>query len=90
LAEGDKHIPHHWISKFYDQLGNLEKSLLQLEEFVKVCTRPKAAEVYKEIGKKYLVLNCIAKAVLSFESAIENNPNIGIKKKLDELKNSLL
>lgn len=90
LAEEDKHIPHQWISKFYDQLGSSEKSLFHLEEFAKGCTPPKAAEVFKEIGEKYLELNSIEKAVSSFESAIENNPNIGIKKKLDELKNSLL
>jgi tetratricopeptide (TPR) repeat protein len=90
LAEGDKHIPHQWISKFYDKLENPEKSLIHLEEFAKGCTPPKAAEVFKEIGEKYLELNSIEKAVINFENAIENNPNIGIKKKLDELKNSLL
>lgn len=90
LAEGDKHIPHQWISKFYDQLGNIEKSLFHLEKFAKGCTPQKAAEVFKEIGEKYLELNSIEEAVLSFESAIENNPNVGIKKKLDELKKDLL
>lgn len=90
LADEDKHIPHQWISKFYDQLGNPEKSLIHLEEFAKGCTPPRAAEVYKEIGEKYLGLNSIEKAIINFENAIGNNPNIGVKKKLDELKSSLL
>jgi hypothetical protein len=30
LAVEDKHIPHQWISKFYDKLGNQEKSLIHL------------------------------------------------------------
>jgi len=90
LANGDKHIPHQWISKFYNKLGNPEKSLIHLEEFARGCTPPKAAEVFKEIGEKYLELKSIEKAVLNFENAIKNNPNIGIKKKLDELKNRLL
>lgn len=90
LADEDKHIPHQWISKFYDQLGNQEESLIHLEKFAKGCTPQKAAEVYKEIGEKYLELNSIENAVTNFENAIKNNPNIGVKKKLDELKNSLL
>lgn len=89
LAEEDKHIPHQWMSKFYDQLGETEKSLFHLEEFAKGCAPPRAAEVYKELGEKYLTIYSIEKAVSNFENAIANNPNIGIKKKLDELKNSL-
>ena len=89
LAEEDKHIPHQWVSKFYDQLGETEKSLFHLEEFAKGCTPPRAAEVYKELGEKYLAIHSIEKAVSNFENAIANNPNIGVKKKLDELKNSL-
>lgn len=88
LAEEDKHIPHQWVSKFYDQLGEPEKSLFHLEEFAKGCTQSRAAEVYKELGEKYLTIHSIQKAVSSFENAIANNPNIGVKKKLDELKNS--
>lgn len=90
LADEDKHIPHQWIAEFCEQLGDLEKSLYHLEEFAQGCTPPKAAEVFKEIGEKYLVLNNREKAVLNFEKAIINNPNIGVKKKLDEIKNSLL
>lgn len=89
LAEEDKHIPHQWVSKFYDQLGETEKSLFHLEEFAKGCTPPRAAEVYKELGEKYLTIHSIEKAVSNFENAIANNPNIGVKKKLNELKNSL-
>ena len=89
LAEEDKHIPHQWVSKFYSQLGETEKSLFHLEEFAKGCTPPRAAEVYKEIGEKYLTIHSIKKAVSNFENAIINNPNIGVKKKLNELKNSM-
>ncbi len=89
LDPNDEHIPHQWVSDFYSQLGDIENSLFHLEVFAKGCSPPKAAEVYKEIGEKNLELNSIEKAVLNFENAIENNPNIGVKKKLDELKNSL-
>ena len=89
LSEEDKHIPHQWISKFYDQLGETEKSLSHLEEFAKGCTPPRAAEVYKELGEKYLTVQAVERSVYSFEKAIANNPNIGVKKKLDELKNRL-
>jgi hypothetical protein len=54
LSEEDKHIPHQWISKFYDQLGETEKSLSHLEEFAKGCTPPRAAEVYKVFIPEYL------------------------------------
>lgn len=86
----DEHIPHQWVSGFYSQLGDVENSLLHLEVFAKGCSPPKAAVVFKEIGEKYLELNIIEKAVSNFENAIKNNPSIGVKKKLDELKNSLL
>jgi tetratricopeptide (TPR) repeat protein len=89
LAEQDKHIPHQWISKFYEQLGDTEKSLLHLEKFAEGCTPPKAAEVYKSLGERYLTIHSIEKAVWNFENAIENNPNIGVKKKLDELISTL-
>lgn len=90
LADKDKHIPHQWISGFYEKLGESEKSLNHLEEFVKGCTPKKAAEIYKQIGEKYLELNMIEKAISSFENAIENNSNIGVKTTLDDLKNGLL
>lgn len=89
LAKEDKHIPHQWVSKFYDQLGETEKSLFHLEEFAKGCTPPRAAEVYKELGEKYLAIHSIEKAVSNFENALANNPHVGVKKKLDELTNSL-
>lgn len=86
LADEDKHIPHQWISKLYDQAGNQEKSLLHLETFAKGCTPPRAAEVYKEIGEKYLVLKAVEKAIESFEKALDRNSQIPVKKKLKELK----
>lgn len=89
LADEDKHIPHKWISSFYEQLGDIENSLFHLEEFAKGCSAPKAAEVFKELGENYLKLGNIYKAILNFEAAIHFNPNIGVKKKIDELKNSL-
>jgi len=90
LADEDKHIPHQWISDFYEKLGKKEKSLFHLGKYAQGCTPPRAAEVFKEIGEHYLLINSIEKAVTNFENAIKNNPKIGIKKKLDNLKNSLL
>lgn len=90
LADEDKHIPHQWISDFYKRLGEKEKSLIHLEKFAQGCTPPKAAEVFKEIGEKYFEINAIEKAVINFEKAIYYNTNIGVKKKLEELKNSLI
>ena len=90
LSDEDKHIPQQWIFKFYEDLGEVEKSLYHLEEFAKGCTPPKAAEVFKEVGEKFLKINLIERAKINFENAIEKNPNIGVKKKLKELKNGLL
>jgi len=90
LADADKHIPHQWISKFYDKLGETKKALLHLEEFAKGCTKPRAADVYKEIAERYVEINDTQKAILNFERAMEKNPVIGVKKKLDELKNTSL
>jgi tetratricopeptide (TPR) repeat protein len=87
LAYKDKHIPHQWISKFYYQIGNIEESLFHLEVFAKGCTPPKAAELYKEIGAKYIEINEIDKARTCLDFAIEKDPNIGVKKLLDDLKN---
>ena len=89
LATADKHIPFLWISKMYKQLDDTENGLAYLESYAKGCTPPKAAEIYKEIGEEYLQHQNIEKAVLNFEEAIKNNPSIGVKKQLDELKNRL-
>lgn len=89
LSNVDKHIPHQWISGFYEILNEKEKSLFHLEKYAQGCTPLTAAEVYKEIGEKYLELNVIHKAVTNFELAIKNNANIGVKTKLKELKNRL-
>jgi tetratricopeptide (TPR) repeat protein len=90
LAEVDQHIPHQWISRFYKKLGDIDKSLFHLEEFAKGCTKERAAKVYKKIGEKYLAINSTEKAISNFEQAVRNNPSIGVKKKLVELKNRLL
>lgn len=87
LAQQDKHIPHYWISILYEKIGQINNALTHLELFAKGCTSQKAAEVYKEIGEKYLKLNSIEKAKENFQQAVKNNPNIGVRKKLDDLKN---
>lgn len=86
LPEEDQHIPQQWISELYDHVGENEQALIHLEAFARGCSPPRAAEVYKAIGEKYLSIHSVEKAISSFEKAIENNPNIGIKKKLEELK----
>ncbi|NUQ22987.1 MAG: hypothetical protein HUU34_03475 [Saprospiraceae bacterium] len=90
LSESDQHIPHQWIADIFDNLGELEKSLIYLEKYAIGCSSPVAAEVYKKIGDKYLTISQTEKAILYYEKAIENNNSIGIKKKLEELKTGLL
>lgn len=86
LSDADKHIPYQWISKIYDQLGEAKQSLLALEKFANGCTPPKAAEVYKELGDSYLRLGDFENTFNCYTKAMEKNPKIGLKKKLDELK----
>jgi hypothetical protein len=64
LAESDKHIPHQWIAKFYDQLEMPIESVTHLEQFAIGCSSQRAAEVYKEIGEKCLELNLVKRAIV--------------------------
>lgn len=88
LDEADKHVPQKWISNLYSSIGRKRESLNHLKKFAIGCSPPKAAEVYKELGEKYIEQNNIVKAISSFELALKNNPNIGLKSKLEELKSS--
>lgn len=89
LDEKDQHMPHLWISNYYKELGDVQKTLKHLEIYAAGCTPPRAAEIYKDLGEKYLVLDAIEKAIQCYELAIKNNSNIGIRKKLTELKSDL-
>lgn len=88
LSESDQHIPHQWISKLYSKLNQVERALEHLEIFADGCSPPRAAEVYKEIGSQYLEINRSEQAIKAYENAIQNNPNIGVKKQLESLKNN--
>lgn len=87
LDSADKHIPYQWISKLYSRLGNTNDSLKYLEMYGDGCSPPKAAEVFKELGELYEKNESIQKALNAYEKAIEFNPNIGAKKKIESLKN---
>jgi tetratricopeptide (TPR) repeat protein len=89
LAPEDQHIPHQWIAEFYDQLGEKEHALYHFEIFAKGCSKAVAAEVYKGLGNDYLALNNIKKAIESYELALRNDENIGVKKMLYQLKKSV-
>jgi len=88
LLKEDEYIPHQWISKLYDKLGEKEKSLSHMERFAGGCPPPRAAIVYKEIGERYLTLGNTEKAISNFESAYEITPKIGVKSKIEKLKSS--
>lgn len=86
LDSADKHIPYQWISKLYSRLGNKNDSLKYLEMYGDGCSPPKAAEVFKELGELYEKNELIQKALSSYQKAIDFNPNIGVKKKIESLK----
>lgn len=86
LAKKDQHIPHQWISRFYEKLDKPKESLYHLELFAEGCASPRAANEYKTIGERYLSINAKEKAILNFEKAIKINPQIGVKTILKNLK----
>lgn len=90
LDSKDRHIPHLWISKLYSEIGKLNLSLIHLEKYAEGCNDLIAAEVYKEIGERYLDINAIEKTISCYEKAIILDPKIGLKKKLEYLKNNIL
>ena len=87
LAEENEHTPYHWISTLYDKLGEKEKSLDSLSQYAKGCSSPKAADLYKEIGKSYIDLNLVDKAIISFEKSLKIDPENVLIKKVETLKN---
>ena len=87
LAEENEHTPYHWISTLYDKLGEKEKSLDSLSQYAKGCSLSKAADLYKEIGKSYIDLNLVDKAIISFEKSLKIDPENALIKKVETLKN---
>lgn len=85
LKAEDRHIPHQWIAKLFFELEQVEEGLLHLEEFAQECSPPKAAIVYKEAGEQYEQIGNFRKALSCYQKAIEANPQIGLKKKIQEL-----
>jgi len=89
LAFLDKHIPHLWISGFYDRLDQPLQAIHHLDFYAKGCSKLKAAEIYKEIGIRYYKLSEFEKAIYFFELASSNDLNISVKKNLVNAKNAL-
>jgi tetratricopeptide (TPR) repeat protein len=87
LADKDYHIPFQWISNMYKKLHQEEASLDALSVFAKGSNPPIAAKWYKEIGDRYLEINNVKAALNAYRLAVENNPNIGLKKKISQLEN---
>lgn len=89
LAPKDRYLPHIWISGIYNKLDQPTQALFHLEEFARGCSENRAALIWKDIGKKYLEINDLKKAIYSFEEAIKHDDTIGVKKLLDHLKKSV-
>lgn len=85
LKKEDQHIPHQWISKLFADLGKEEESLHHQEVYAKGCSPPKASECYKHLGERYEKLDDTIKALQAYKKAIELNPSIGVKKKIEDL-----
>lgn len=85
LSEEDQHIPHQWISKLYERLGDKENSLIHLELFADGSTDARKSEVYKEIGEKYELMERYEKALEFFQKATSINNQIGLKTKISKL-----
>jgi len=89
LSEADQHIPHQWISRLYEKLGDKEKSLVHLEVFANGSTDARKSDVYKEIGEKYELLERYEKALECFQKATAINNQIGLKTKISKLQKKL-
>ncbi|MCB0705665.1 MAG: hypothetical protein KDC34_10165 [Saprospiraceae bacterium] len=82
----DMHIPFQWISQLYEELGEIENSLYYLRLFARGCSPQKSADLHKHVGEWYLKNDYKLFAKDCFEDAMLLNPNIGLKKKIEDLK----
>lgn len=90
LQPVDQHIPHQGIAGLYAHLGDFENEASHRVQFAEGCSDQKAAEEYKKAGQCYEEkVGDVEKALEAYQRAVERNPNIGVKKKLEELKNRL-
>lgn len=101
LAFADRYIPHIWISVLYDKLNLPSKAIYHIEQHVKGyiewkasidnkdLSKSKIGELYKDIGKRYLVINELENAIHAFELALSYDENVSVKKLIDNAKNKL-
>ena len=101
LAYADRYIPHIWISGLYDKLHQSSQSIYHLEQYVKGYiewkasieykdfSKEKVGKLYKEIGKRYVVINELENAIHAFELALSYDKNVSVKKLIDNAKNKL-
>ena len=101
LAFADRYIPHIWISVLYDKLNLPSKAIYHIEQHVKGyiewkasihnkdLSKSKIGELYKDIGKRYLVINELENAIHAFELALSYDENVSVKKIIDNTKNKV-
>ena len=101
LAFADRYIPHIWISVLYDKLNLPSKAIYHIEQHVKGyiewkasihnkdLSKSKIGELYKDIGKRYLVINELENAIHAFELALSYDENVSVKKLIDNTKNKV-
>ena len=101
LAFENRFIPHIWISGLYDKLHQSSQSIYHLEQYVKGYiewkasieykdfSKEKVGKLYKEIGKRYVVINELENAIHAFELALSYDKNVSVKKLIDNAKNKL-
>ena len=101
LAFADRYIPHIWVSVLYDKLNLPSKAIYHIEQHVKGyiewkasidnkdLSKSKIGELYKDIGKRYLVINELKNAIHAFELALSYDENVSVKKLIDSAKNKV-
>ena len=101
LAFADRYLPHIWISVLYDKLNLPSKAIYHIEQHVKGyiewkasidnkdLSKSKIGELYKDIGKRYLVINELEHAIHAFELALSYDENVSVKKLIDSAKNKV-
>lgn len=101
LAFADRYIPHIWISVLYNKLNLPSKAVYHIEQHVKGyiewkasihnkdLSKSKIGELYKDIGKRYLVINELENAIHAFELALSYDENVSVKKLIDNAKNKV-
>jgi len=101
LAFADRFIPHIWISGLYAKINQPSQSIYHLEQYAKgyiesraleqdkEFSKSKVGELYKEIGKRYLEINELERAIHSFELALNYDEKASVKKILDNANKKL-